>query len=94
MYTRELIGGMAVQDLAGIELVVGAPHPGFFADLEGIEGLRVLPLPLTRDDPWGRMLANHTVVPQLARRIGAQVVLRSELRRSALGRLRDGGDGP
>lgn len=75
MYTQELVRAMVDQPREDLDIVVGAPHPEFFRFLDEVPGLRVEPLRLTRDDPWGRMLANHTVVPQIARGVGSDVVL-------------------
>ena len=62
MYTRELLRGMVECDRADLEIVVAGPHLPSLDFLQGVEGFRVLPLSLTREDSWGRMLANHTVV--------------------------------
>ena len=75
MYTRELLRAMVDQPRDDLDIVVAAPHPAELSFLDDVEGIRLLPLRLTRDDPWGRMLANHTVVPQIARRVESDVVL-------------------
>lgn len=74
-YTLELIRAWAERDPEDLHLVVGAPDPEWFGFLEGRERIDCVPLRLGRDDAWGRMLANHTVVPQSAEATGADVVL-------------------
>lgn len=70
-YTLELIRGLSHQTLHGEEIVVGAPFPEWFDFLREVDGFRVEPLGLPRDDAWGRMLATHTTVPRLAAAVGA-----------------------
>ena len=75
MYTRELVRGWSRVAADDLELIVAAPHPASFDFLPEGSGIRVVPVRLWRDDAWGRMLANHTVIAHVARNERADVVL-------------------
>ncbi len=87
-YTRELIRGWSRVAPDDIELVVGAPHPDWLDFLQGHERIELRPLRLRRDDAWGRMLANHTIVPQCAEQCGADLVLAPNFVAPLRGRFR------
>jgi len=57
------------------EFVIAAPHPEAFGFLDGVEGFTVVPIPLLREDSWGRMLCLHTTIPRLGTRLAVDLVL-------------------
>ncbi len=74
VYALDLIRALS-RSPGDMEFVIAAPHPESFAFLEGIEGFRVEPVRLLRYNSLGRMLAMHTVIPRLAERCEADLVL-------------------
>jgi glycosyltransferase involved in cell wall biosynthesis len=74
VYSLELIRAMSRLPRRE-ELVIGAPHPEYFAELEELDGIELVPLKLPASGSMGRMLATHTVVPAEAQRLGANLVL-------------------
>jgi alpha-1,3-rhamnosyl/mannosyltransferase len=76
-YTLELVRALTrlPQGEDPDEFVVAAPHPESFGFLQGRRGFQVEPLPLWREDSWGRMLALHTAVPRMAERLGVDLVM-------------------
>lgn len=75
VYANELLRALHDIGGGGHEWIVGAPYPELLSHLGDTPGFRIDPIPLRRDDPWGRMWAMHTAVPDAALRHRADVVL-------------------
>jgi len=75
VYTRELVRGWSQVAPGDLELVVLAPHPECFGFLPAGSGIEVRHVRLWREDAWGRMVANHTIVSHCASTESADVVL-------------------
>jgi glycosyltransferase involved in cell wall biosynthesis len=75
VYTRELVRGWSQVAPGDLELVVLAPQPECFGFLTAESGIEVRHVRLWREDAWGRMVANHTIVSHCAKAEKADVVL-------------------
>jgi glycosyltransferase involved in cell wall biosynthesis len=71
-YTLELIRAMA-QLPRREELIVAAPEPAYFRELEDLDGIRVQPLQIPASGSLGRMLATHSSAVRAAHAARADV---------------------